>query len=435
MSLRTRLVLWLGCVLAVTLGLGCALAGWHAVASVRTEMQSALETGQHAVANSIDEIAGSASAPNDLRHLVATFDGNRHVRASYSDTQGAVIASSIIQAPARPIPEWFRRSIGPALVPVVLPAASGAITLAADPTNEVGEVWDQANDAVRTLAVFFALTVLLLYWTIGRALSPLARLSMAFEQIGAGDYTTRLDRTGPPELARLATGFNRMAEQLGRAEQQNRQLGEQLLTLQEEERADLARDLHDEIGPFLFAAGIDVAGIPALLQDGRSGDVIERAVAAGESIAHVQSHIRSILGRLRPLSFGAVSLPDAITNIVTFWRGRHPGITFALELAGEEDPLNETVRAIAGRVVQESIYNAVRHGHPARIDIGVSREGDDLVVRVDDDGAGPGEAGLTPGFGLIGMRERVQARAGTLVIAAGKHGLSVTARLPLGTGV
>ena len=431
MSLRTRLVLWLGCVLAVTLGLGCALAGWHAVASVRAEMQSALETGQQAVANSIEEITGSPAAPSELRHLVATFDGNRHVRASYIDSQGLVIARSIIQPPARSIPEWFRHAIGPTLAPVVLPAPSGVVTLVADSTNEVGEVWDQANDAVRTLAVFFALTVLLLYWTVGRALSPLARLSTAFGQIGAGDYTTRLDRTGPPELARLAIGFNRMAEQLGRAETQNRRLGEQLLTLQEEERADLARDLHDEIGPFLFAAGIDVASIPALLSDDRPSEAIERANAAWDSIAHVQGHIRSMLGRLRPLTFGVVSLPDAIINIVTFWRDRHPGVTFTLDIAAEDDAPDEAVRATACRVVQESVFNAVRHGDPARIAIRVSREGGNLIVCVEDDGTGPGEAGVSPGFGLIGMRERVQAQAGTLVIAAGNPGLTVTARLPL----
>ena len=55
-----------------------------------------------------------------------------------------------------------------------------------------------------------------------------------------------------------------------------------------------------------------------------------------------------------------------------------------------------------------------------------------VVVRVDDDGGGPGLNGVTPGFGLVGMRERVQAQAGTLAIAArdGGRGLAVTARLP-----
>jgi two-component system sensor histidine kinase UhpB len=319
------------------------------------------------------------------------------------------------------------------LLPV--PDSGSVLVLEADATNEVGEVWDQTTDALRTLAVFFVLAVLLIYWTVGRALAPLARLSAAFGQIGAGDYAARIDPAGPPELKRLASGFNRMAEQLGEAEAQNRLLREQLLTLQEEERADLARDLHDEIGPFLFAAAIDAAGIPPLLGTGQVAEASERADAIRDSVAHMQRQIRSILGRLRPLSFGSVGLAEAIDNIIGFWRSRHPGIDFVLDVAEEDDVEDEAVRATACRVVQESVCNAVRHGDPERIGISVTRDGVDLVVRVDDDGGGPGTQGVTPGFGLAGMRERVAALAGTLAITAlaGGRGLAITARLPCGS--
>ena len=102
------------------------------------------------------------------------------------------------------------------------------------------------------------------------------------------------------------------------------------------------------------------------------------------------------------------------------------------EVAAEDDIPDEAVRATVCRVVQESICNALRHGSPRRIDISVARDADGLVVRVCDDGAGPGEHGVMPGFGLVGMRERVQAQAGTLAITArdGGRGLAVTARLP-----
>jgi two-component system sensor histidine kinase UhpB len=428
MSLRIRLVLWLGFVLAVTLGLGCALAGWHAAGSVRAEMQAALATGRQTVANSLAEVTSS----REVAQVVATFNGNRHVRATLTDGQGTVVATSVLQRPARPIPAWFRRVIGPTLAPVVLAFPSGAITLVADPTNEVGEVWDQANDAVRTLALFFVLAVLLVYWAVGRALAPLGRLAGAFGRVGSGDFGVRMDAGGPPELARLAAGFNRMAEQLGDVEAQNRMLQEQLLTLQEEERSELARDLHDEIGPFLFAAGIDAAGIQSLLDSGRVAEAGERADAIRDSVVHMQSQIRSILGRLRPLSFGAVGLADAIGNLVAFWRDRHPEIAFMLDVADEDDSLSEDARATICRIVQESLCNAVRHGGPERIEISVLRDGEDVVVRVADDGSGPGASGVTPGYGLVGMRERVRAQAGTLAISslAGGRGLAVTARLP-----
>ncbi|HET6306769.1 MAG TPA: HAMP domain-containing protein [Rhodopila sp.] len=433
MSLRTRLVLWLGCVLAITLSLGCALAGWHAAGSVRAEMQAALATGRQEVVNGLAEIRESGGGVGDLRHLVATFDGNRHARAIFTDGSGTILAASVLQPPARPIPAWFRRLIGPVLAPVVLASPSGLVTLVADPTNEVGEVWGQANDAARMLALFFGLTVLLVYWAVGRALAPLERLAAAFGRIGAGDYAARVNPAGPPELIRLASGFNGMAEQLGAAEARNRQLQEQLLSSQEEERADLARDLHDEIGPFLFAAGIDAAGIPALLQAGRLGEVGERAEAIRDSVAHMQMQVRSILGRLRPLSFGSVGLAEAIGNLVAFWRDRHPAIDFALDVAEEEeDGPSEAVRSTVCRIVQESLCNAVRHGAPGRIEISVTREGADMVVQVVDDGVGPGAGGVIPGFGLVGMRERVRAQAGTLAIAArgSGSGLAVTARLP-----
>jgi two-component system sensor histidine kinase UhpB len=434
MSLRSRLVLCLAGVLAVTLGLGCALAGWRAAASVRTELQSALAVGRQAIANGL---AGGAASDAELRRLVASFDGNRHVRATLTAARGAVIAASQLQDPARPIPSWFARAIDPELAPVVLAVSLGsaddaAITLRADARNEIGEVRDQAVDAALMLAVFFGLTVLLIHWVVGRALRPLARLGAAFSQIGAGDYAARLDGTGAPELARLATGFNRMAAQLGAAAAENRHLHAQLLSLQEEERAELARDLHDEVGPFLFAASVDVASMPALLASGRSHEADARLAAVAEALAHIQRHIRAILFRLRAPGVGAVGLNDAIGTLVAFWRRRHPGIAFALEVTADDDTLTEAVRATACRVVQEGLCNAVRHGCPAHVEVSVTRDGDAIVVRIIDDGVGAGDGGVVPGHGLLGMRERVRAQAGTLAIAgrAGGTGLAVTARLP-----
>lgn len=439
MALRVRLVLWLGGVLAVTLGLGCALAWWHADASVRTEMQAAIAAGRQSAANNIGEIIGAAGQLRELRHLVTTFDGNRHVRAVLADANGAVIAASHLQPPGQPVPAWFRQLIDPALPPAILAVppspgweSGGTLTLATDAANETGEVWGQANDTLRMLAVFFGLTVLLILWTLGHALAPLTRLSAALGRIGAGDYAARLGVAGPPELARLANGFNRMAEQLGQAEAQNAMLREQVLTLQEEERAELARDLHDDIGPLLFAAAIDAAGIPALLADGQATEAAERAEAIRGSIALMQRQVRGILGRLRPLDSGSVGLAEAIGNVVAFWRGRHPGIAFSLDVAPEDAALDEVVRTTVCRVVQESVLNAIRHGAPTQVAVRVFRDRRDIVVRVDDDGAGPGAGGLTPGFGLVGMQERVRAQAGTLAVAPrlGGRGLAVTARLP-----
>jgi two-component system sensor histidine kinase UhpB len=430
MSLRLRLVLSLACALSLAMAAGCALAGLRAASSVRTEMQAALTVARQTAASAL-----AANDPDAARKLVATFDNNRHVRARLADAAGHDLAASRLARPRMPVPHWLVAALDPVLPPVTLALpGGGTITLQADAANEVGEVRDQAIDGLWTMAVFFGLTLALLFWSLGRALRPLTRLAAGFARLGAGDTAARVAPHGPPELAALAAGFNRMAAQLAEMEAQNRRLQEQLLTLQEEERADLARDLHDEIGPHLFAAAIDAA----TLRDRCSADAVaaERIEAIGQAVAHMQRHIRSILGRLRPLSFGAVGLAEAVANVAAFWRSRDPAIAITLDLPPHDDSLSEAARATIGRVVQESLCNAVRHAHPSSIAISVTREHaadgrQDWVVQVADDGVGLA-AGPAPGFGMLGMRERVAAQGGSLVVRQSEagRGLCVVARLP-----
>ena len=242
----------------------------------------------------------------------------------------------------------------------------------------------------------------------------------------------RVEHAGPPELVRLAQGFNAMAERLDAACARNIRLAEQVLTLQEEERADLARDLHDEVGPFLFAVNLDAASIERAAASGRIAEVPERAHAIREAVGHMQRHVRAMLHRLRPASPVAAGLGPALGNLVAFWRARQPEIDFAINVSVDEDGLGDPTIAAIYRLVQEGLSNAVRHGRPHRIEIAVgSADPGEVIVRVADNGSGLA-ASSTPGFGVTGMRERVEGLGGTLQVGADKNGkgLVLTARFP-----
>src|SRR5262249_35580649 len=154
-------------------------------------------------------------------------------------------------------------------------------------------------------------------------------LVAAFERVGEGDYHGTVPERGPPELARLAHGFNLMTGRLATVAAQNRRLNERLLTIQAEERADVARDLHDEIGPLLFAVDMTAATI------GRGGEIPTHVRSIHEAVGRMQRHVRALLGRLRPLE--AVGLEAAIDRLVAFWRCRRPEIGFTVAIAVEED--------------------------------------------------------------------------------------------------
>ena len=96
MPLRVRLIALVGLVLLLCLGGGSVLVGWHAASSVQTELRAALDVGANTIHNGFDDLAGSDDRAKELRHLVATFNGNRHVRATLFDAQGP--ASSSVQA-------------------------------------------------------------------------------------------------------------------------------------------------------------------------------------------------------------------------------------------------------------------------------------------------------------------------------------------------
>jgi two-component system, NarL family, sensor histidine kinase UhpB len=436
MSLRVRLIVSILAVLLLSLAVGGLTAGWTATQSVRVEMQAALAVGERTIRS---EIAGGLSSDRalaDLASLVHLFDGNRHLRVSLVDAAGRTLAASAPLVPAKAAPGWLVGLLAPSLPPVTLALApgpqGGGVVLSADPRNEVAEVWSQARDAVAVLTLFCAVSTALVVLVVRRALRPLEELSMALASVGAGAFAMRLRPAGAPELTRLTEGFNAMVERLGRAEQQNRRLHEQFVTIQEEERAELARDLHDEVGPFLFCASVDAAAIEQAALAGRHDEIPASAAGIRKAVDHMQRQVRSMLGRLRPANPVELGLAPALRNLVAFWQARRSGIAFGLTVAVGEDELDDGAKEVVYRVVQEGLTNAVRHGQPSRIEVSVSRKGDGSVVaRVSDDGVGLAGTGA-PGFGLTGLRDRVLARGGTFEIVGGSdgRGLTITARLP-----
>ncbi len=440
LSLRLRLIGLVAVVFAASLALGGTVACLNASRSVEAEMRSALAVGQQIVALGVAGLDRSDDPPRALEELVASFRGNRHLRVTLTGAERAVAAPQRDAPPLAAAPGWFERLIGVTpsrvLIPVRLDGrAYGEIALETVPHNEVLEIWNEFGGSLLLLALFSAPTMLLIYVFIGHALRPLDRLAAGLARIGGGDYAVRLEERLPPELSRLRDSFNRMAGQLFAMAAVNRTLNQQLLSLQEQERAELARDLHDEVGPFLFAINIDAANIRRQAEANGLATVAAPAAAIAEAIGHLQKQVKSMLGRLRPIGLAEFGLGDAIAHLIEFWRRRHPEIDYRLAIAPEAEGRGELIDTTLYRIVQECLSNAMRHGKPAAIAISIGCEDGALVARVRDDGCGM-SADAGTGYGLIGMGERAKGLGGSLDMASDPGaGTTVTARLPLPEGV
>ncbi len=435
-SLRARLVYAIIAMLLATLAAGALLTYWHALRKVRIELDAALAHGAESVAEAASAIAKTAAPEPDFERLVQTFNRNRHLRALLARKDGTVLESRP-QAAENDAPEWFVALLGqPARrIAVSLGAPldrTGHLFLETDAKNEIGEVWEDVQLNLAILAIFCALVLGGVYGMLGRALRPLDALRDGFDQIGGGRYAARVRETGPPELARMCAGFNRMAGRLGEMEGRNRRLHEQLAAVQEEERAELARDLHDEVSPRLFSVDVDAMTIARLAPASGDPRIAERAEAIRVSAAEMKTHIKSILGRLKPAVLLDLGLGPAVDQIVASCRARHPRVAFDVD--APDDGWGPDINAAIHYVVRESLNNALLHACPSSIRVTIRQTPDQTVVaRIEDDGGGLRPRRAEAGFGLTSMKERIARAGGRLTVdnRDGPRGVAVEARIPL----
>ncbi len=434
MSLERNLIVSVFVVLWVSLLAGAALTCGHAASKVRTEINAALTVGQRIVQNAADDSRGQANPNVELARIIASFNGDRHLRAVLIGADDRVSLQSTLRQPEDPAPQLFVDLVsGPTVVAdVALPLsliAKGHLQLRTDAHNEVSEVWADVKLDLLILIMFFCLVLGLVVRTLRGALQPLRKVCTAFTSIGAGDYATRLALGDAKELVDVQDGFNAMAERLAGMELHNRLLQTRMQRVQDEERAELARDLHDEVAPFLFAVSADASLIRQFAGANKIEDIDARADGILTSVNHMQKHLRRVLSRLMPDVLLDLGLAGAIETLVHFWKSRCPGVHFTVYV--DADSLDNRRTAVAFRVVQESLSNAVRHGKPNRVGVRVEDTDDGCVIEVVDDGAGLPNQPHQSGLGLLGMRERVTAVGGRFSVdkPVGSRGVAIRALL------
>jgi two-component system sensor histidine kinase UhpB len=300
--------------------------------------------------------------------------------------------------------------------------------LTSDPRNEIAEVWNNARNAFLTMLFFCVTTMVLVSAAFAYAFGFLRRFQTGLSEVAQGRYDVRLETRGAPELAALAHGFNHMTGRLAAYAESNQRLERQIQNVQEEERAGIARDLHDEVGPYLFAIQVDANAVA------KSADPRMRELGGTirDAALHIQRHVSDILRQLRPANDLEFGLQAAIADLVLFWSRRYPAIRFESAITPGL-ALDRRSEEAVFRIVQESLSNAVRHGKPQSIRIAVAEEPTGIAVSVEDDGGGLKQSGAGLGsMGLAGMENRVRALNGAFAIENLEgRGVRVRALLPI----
>lgn len=455
LSLRGRINLLLA--LGLTLGLAINIARLvvEAAPRVRAEDQSVIRLAREFVETIVPGLNEAQDPDARLNQIVHDLSRLRHVSiARQGDV--AVGERSSDGEDARSPPAWFIALVHPETtavsVPITIHGKPQSLVITSHPNDEMAEIWD---GIVTQLAVGSALAIALFLVTmmvVGRALAPLQALSQTMANIEAGHYGSRVEPGGAPELAAICTKLNHLAGVLGEAVEDKRQLAERAVSLQDLERKEIARELHDEFGPYLFALRAHAGALMRLSEDGRApgADALRKhGVAIMEQINALQQFNRRILEKLRPVGLAELGLREALGALLRLWGESHPDVAIEANIAGSLEGSGEVVDLTIYRTVQEALTNVFRHADATSVSVTVEQTEQAAGIPGSIPGSMPGSRGcalvrisdngrgLAPnhkfGLGLIGMRERILALGGRLNVVSGNGGVTVEAVVPHGS--
>lgn len=195
----------------------------------------------------------------------------------------------------------------------------------------------------------------------------------------------------------------------------NRELARQLITLQENERLSLARELHDELGQSCSAIRVETAYIRHCAA-GDHAAVLAAAARADAAAQGLYEGVRGLLRRLRPANLDTLGLVAAVEELCAAWSERS-GVTCRCHAEGLDTPLPDAVSIALYRVAQEALTNVLQHARATTVQVQLARTADGGVrLAVQDNGRGIDPAAATRGLGLLGAGERAAALGGELSV-------------------
>jgi two-component system, NarL family, sensor histidine kinase UhpB len=261
-----------------------------------------------------------------------------------------------------------------------------------------------------------------------RRLRPLEDLVEAMEKVDLSSprplLPTSIDGVAETEeVERIELAFLRMMRRL---EAERRRAGSAALHAQEEERARVARDLHDEVNQSL-------TGLLLRLEAARESapPELENELAETKALANqAMNELLSLARQLRPTALDDLGLAAAIGGQVEqLSRGE---IDARLSVDGDFSDLGDDEQLVVYRVAQEALSNAARHSGATQVEVNLRRVGDgDVVLQVTDDGRGFAFDESERGLGIGGMRERALLVGGELTIESRPgHGTTVRLDVP-----
>ncbi|TYB52993.1 sensor histidine kinase [Nonomuraea sp. PA05] len=196
-----------------------------------------------------------------------------------------------------------------------------------------------------------------------------------------------------------------------------------------EERARMARDMHDSVGHYLTVINVGLQNAQRY-RTARPDDAWEEVRQAQALTLEALTDTRRWVRALKPLRMDGRTGPDALRALAESFGSAGTGVAFTLH--GAWPDVDEGRELVCYRVVQEGLTNALRHSGARHVQVALDCTDERVEVTVSDDGSGARPEATSNGFGLHGLRERLRGVGGELDVSAGSgRGFTLRATVPV----
>lgn len=440
MSLRLRLNLLITALMLLFM----VALGWVIMQETRVSIRERVEAATRVTVQLMDTVITSSVMNPEFGFTHEVLQGFlerlgyvRSNKITLTDLQGRLLYESPpskFRADVHP-PQWFADWVAPKPEKVERLVRFGRLTIESSSEGSIREAWVSLQQIMWIGLGFFIVLNGMVYWMLGHWLKPLQPILGAINRMEKGDLDTRLPEFDLPEFEKIGHSLNRMAESLAAERQleENRQLTHLIQSHIEEERRSLARELHDELGQYVTA--IKTFAVAIVNKSRQSAPEIEASAKTIVAAAnHIYDGMHDIIRQLRPGSLDNLGLSETLKDTVNVVQQQCPEMKIDLTLEGRLDALGETLNINIYRIVQEALNNAVKHAEANQMQIGLSMTAaGELQLVIHDNGKGMDIHAVdqTHHFGLLGMRERVQALHGRFSVdSKAGQGTTININIP-----
>jgi two-component system sensor histidine kinase UhpB len=432
MSLKLRLILIVNFLLFVAIFIGFFSVVFTSKNAVRSEIESSLKLAEFSIKTGIQKNPDLYLFQDNLLGL-KDLDLIRHLSIQLLDSDGNIIDQNKKSNTEVHIPVWFQNALdiySKDLEILDFPLMQygdqiGAVKVIPNPIYEYEEIWQQFKNGLIIVMLFFVFVNLSIFFLFGKIISPINLLIQGFRNLEQGKYKNNKENFGISELDILRVKLNQLTIKLKKNDKRIHELNQKLISIQEQEKKEISRDLHDEIGQSLAAIQVQAAAIKTSRKANAQADLII------STTKDLMQQTRNLIKRLSLSIIDDLGIEDALIDLIKNWSRRTlcKNINVNVDLPDSKifkSQLNETVY----RLTQEALTNMSKHSRPKEVLISVQRNGNVIHLCFMNNGLLK-RTKKTGGIGILGMQERVKNLSGSFKQSIYKGFYKIEIGLPI----